>query len=325
MLLRCTRFRARLRPCSVWVPPSARWVIAATVLGSGVAFLDGTVVNVALPAIGRDLHTDVAGLQWTLDAYLVTLTALLLFGGALGDRFGRKRVFIGGLVAFTVASVGCARGAERDRARPRPCASRARAARSSCPAACRSSPRASPTTIARAAIGAWSGLAAISGAVGPFLGGWLVDAASWRWVFLVNVPIAAVTIVDHRACTCPRPARTIGLRSTSTGAVLASVGLGGVCWALIEGPQSRRRRCRGRGAGRRRRDRRVPRAGGPPLASDAAARALPIRAVQRRERHDARGLRRARCRVLHDRARAAARDCTTRRSNRAPRSCRSRR
>ncbi|MDQ1459549.1 MAG: hypothetical protein QOI08_1033, partial [Actinomycetota bacterium] len=88
--------------------PAARWVIAATVLGSGVAFLDGSVVNVALPAIGRDLHTDVAGLQWTLDAYLVTLTALLLFGGSLGDRLGRKRVFIVGLVAFTVASIGCA-------------------------------------------------------------------------------------------------------------------------------------------------------------------------------------------------------------------------
>ena len=88
--------------------PSARWVIAATVLGSGVAFLDGTVVNVALPSIGRDLHADVSGLQWTIDAYLVTMTALLLFGGSLGDRLGRKRVFMVGLVGFTVASVGCA-------------------------------------------------------------------------------------------------------------------------------------------------------------------------------------------------------------------------
>ena len=83
-------------------------MIAATVLGSGIAFLDGTIVNVALPAIGRDLHTDVAGLQWTLDAYLVTLTAFLLFGGALGDRFGRKRMFVTGLVSFTAASVVCA-------------------------------------------------------------------------------------------------------------------------------------------------------------------------------------------------------------------------
>src|SRR5881392_1289141 len=88
--------------------PTGRWVISATVLGSGVAFLDGTVVNVALPSIGRDLHADVAGLQWTIDAYLVTMTALLLFGGALGDRIGRKRVFIMGLVGFTIASAGCA-------------------------------------------------------------------------------------------------------------------------------------------------------------------------------------------------------------------------
>ena len=87
--------------------PAARWVIAATVLGSGIAFLDGTIVNVALPAIGRDLNTDVSGLQWTVDAYLVTLTALLLFGGALGDRFGRRRMFVTGLVSFTIASVAC--------------------------------------------------------------------------------------------------------------------------------------------------------------------------------------------------------------------------
>src|SRR5438874_6141538 len=85
--------------------PAARWVIAATVLGSGIAFLDGTIVNVALPAIGRDLKTDVAGLQWTVDAYLVLLSALLLFGGALGDRFGRRRIFVTGLVSFTIASI----------------------------------------------------------------------------------------------------------------------------------------------------------------------------------------------------------------------------
>ena len=95
-------------PRSASAPRQARWVIAATVLGSGIAFLDGTIVNVALPAIGRDLKTDVAGLQWTVDAYLVMLTALLLFGGALGDRFGRRRIFVTGLVSFTIASVACA-------------------------------------------------------------------------------------------------------------------------------------------------------------------------------------------------------------------------
>src|SRR5262245_1922196 len=90
-----------------WSTPAARWVIAATVLGSGIAFLDGTIVNVALRAIGEDLDTGVSGLQWTVDGYLVTLTALLLFGGALGDRFGRRRIFVTGLVSFTVASVAC--------------------------------------------------------------------------------------------------------------------------------------------------------------------------------------------------------------------------
>lgn len=215
--------------------PVARWVIAATVLGSGVAFLDGTVVNVALPAIGRDLHTDVAGLQWTVDAYLVTLTALLLFGGALGDRLGRKRIFIVGLVAFTVASVGCA-----------------------------AAPNAFVLAVARAvqgaggaflvpgslailaatfaaedrahAIGTWSGLAAISGAIGPFLGGWLVDAASWRYVFLVNVPIAAVTIaitIRHVPETRAEDHAPLDI----SGAALASIGLASSCWALIQGPQ----------------------------------------------------------------------------------------
>jgi EmrB/QacA subfamily drug resistance transporter len=215
--------------------PSARWVIAATVLGSGVAFLDGTVVNVALPAIGRDLHTDVAGLQWTLDAYLVTLTALLLFGGALGDRLGRKRVFIGGLVAFTAASVGCA-------AAPNALVlSLARAVQGAGGAfLVPGSLAIIAATFAESdrarAIGAWSGLAAISGALGPFLGGWLVDAASWRWVFLVNVPITAVTIaitIRHVPETRSDEHAPLDI----SGAALASIGLAGACYALIQGPE----------------------------------------------------------------------------------------
>jgi EmrB/QacA subfamily drug resistance transporter len=211
-------------------------VIAATVLGSGVAFLDGSVVNVALPSIGRDLHTDVAGLQWTIDAYLVTLTALLLFGGALGDRLGRKRVFMGGLVAFTVASVGC--GAA-------PNATVLALARALQGAGGAFLVPGSLSIIAASfaeddrarAIGTWSGLAAISGAVGPFLGGWLVDAASWRWVFLVNVPIAAMTIAVT-AVHVPETRSEDRAPLDLTGAVLASLGLGGACWALIQGPQS---------------------------------------------------------------------------------------
>ncbi len=92
----------------VYGTAAGRWVIAANVLGSGITFLDGTVVNVALPSIGRELHTGIGGLQWTVDAYLVTLTAFVLLGGALGDHFGRRRIFLVGLGAFTAASVVCA-------------------------------------------------------------------------------------------------------------------------------------------------------------------------------------------------------------------------
>jgi EmrB/QacA subfamily drug resistance transporter len=215
--------------------PSARWVIAATVLGSGVAFLDGTVVNVALPSIGRDLHTDVAGLQWTIDAYLVTLTALLLFGGALGDRIGRKRVFIMGLVGFTVASVGCAAAPDVT------VLSLARALQGAggaflVPGSLAIIAASFDEGDRARAIGTWSGLAAISGAIGPFLGGWLVDAASWRWVFLVNVPVTVVTIaitVRHVPESRAEDRAPLDL----WGAVLASLGLGGACWALIQGPQ----------------------------------------------------------------------------------------
>jgi len=212
--------------------PAARWVIAAMVLGSGIAFLDGTIVNVALPAIGRALKTGVAGLQWTVDAYLVLLTALLLFGGALGDRYGRRRVFIIGLVSFTAASVACA-----------------------------AAPNATVLAISRAvqgaagallvpgslaiigasfhdddrgrAIGAWSGLAGIASAVGPFVGGWLIDTFSWRWVFLVNVPLAVVAVaitVRH----VPESRAETDQPLDVVGAVLAAVGLATVCWALIE-------------------------------------------------------------------------------------------
>ncbi len=152
--------------------PVARWVVAATVLGSGVAFLDGTIVNVALPAIGRSLDTDVGGLQWTVDAYLVTLTAFLLFGGALGDRFGRKRIFVIGLVSFTIASVACALATDRDVPRDRARRCRARPARCWFRAASRSSVRRSttPTGAARSARGpgsrAWRARSARSSVVG---------------------------------------------------------------------------------------------------------------------------------------------------------------
>jgi EmrB/QacA subfamily drug resistance transporter len=214
--------------------PAARWVIFATVLGSGIAFLDGTVVNVALPTIGEDLDTGLTGLQWILDGYLVTLSALLLLGGSLGDLYGRRRVFIIGLIGFSLASAVCGLA---------PNAGFLIAARALQGAAAALLVPGSLAIISASfhpddrgrAVGAWSGLGGIAGAVGPFLGGWLVDAASWRLVFLINLPLAAIavaiTLRHVPESRDPDAVRHLDL----PGAVLASIGLAAVAYALIEG------------------------------------------------------------------------------------------
>jgi EmrB/QacA subfamily drug resistance transporter len=215
-----------------WGTPAARWVLGATVLGSGIAFLDGTIVNVALRAIGEDLNTGVSGLQWTVDAYLVTLTALLLFGGALGDRFGRRRMFVAGLVSFAIASVACGLA---------PDATLLAIGRGVQGAAGALLVPGSLAIIGSSfhdedrgrAIGAWSGLAGIAGAVGPFLGGWLIDTFSWRWVFLVNVPLAVIAvIITVRHVPESRASTTQPI--DGWGAFLAALGLTTLCWSLIE-------------------------------------------------------------------------------------------
>ena len=210
------------------------WVVAATVLGSGMAFLDGTVVNVALPAIAEDLDTGLSGLQWVLDAYLVTLSALLLLGGSLGDLYGRRRVYVVGLVAFTAASLLCglapglgwlvaARALQGGGAALLVPGSLAIIAASF-----------RPDDRSRA-VGAWSGLAGVSSAVGPFLGGWLIDAVSWRFVFLVNLPLAAVTVaIAHRHVPESRDPQA-PRRPDLAGAATGSLGLAGLTFALIEG------------------------------------------------------------------------------------------
>jgi EmrB/QacA subfamily drug resistance transporter len=215
---------------------AGRWVIVATVLGSGMAFLDGTVVNVALPAIGRDLHSGLAGLQWTLDAYLLTLGALLLLGGALGDRYGRRRLYIVGLVAFSSASALCGLAPTLGALIAARAVQGVGGALLVPGSLALLSASFAPEDRGRA-VGAWSGLAGAFSALGPFLGGWLVDAVSWRLVFLINLPVAAVTVWVVRAHV--PESRDAGAAAGGPldlgGALAATVGLAGVVFALIEG------------------------------------------------------------------------------------------
>lgn len=212
-----------------------RWLIVVTVLGSGIAFLDGTVVNVALPAIGRDLGGGLATQQWVIDGYLLTLGALLLAGGVAGDRYGRRRVFLLGLALFTVASVVCAV------APTGPTLIAARVVQGIGAAALVPGSLALINScIAEGdrgrAIGVWTGMSGVTSAIGPFIGGWLVDAYSWRWVFWLNVPLAvAATLIALRHVPKSRSG-TVGGRFDVAGAVLSVVGLGGVVYALIQGP-----------------------------------------------------------------------------------------
>jgi EmrB/QacA subfamily drug resistance transporter len=212
-----------------------RWVITAAVLGSGIAFLDSTVVNVALPHIGADLGGGLSGLQWTLDGYLLTLSALLLLGGALGDEYGRKRMFVIGLVWFTVASVLCGLAPSIG------ALIAARALQGAGGALLVPGSLALITATFRSedhgsAIGAWSGLTGVATALGPFLGGWLVDSVSWRLVFLINVPLAAGALwVTMRHVPESRDPHA-GKRPDFAGAATATLGLAGLVFALIQGP-----------------------------------------------------------------------------------------
>jgi EmrB/QacA subfamily drug resistance transporter len=212
-----------------------RWIIVTMVLGSAMVFLDSTVVNVALPAIGRDFQTGLQGLQWTVSAYLLTLGSLLLLGGALGDVYGRRKVFVIGVAVFTVASILCG-------VAPAPgFLIAARAAQGVGGALLVPESLAIISAVFRPkdrgpAIGAWSGLSAVATAGGPFLGGYLVDAASWRWVFLINVPIAVVTMWMAVRHVPENRDEAASRRLDITGAVIITVGLAGLVYALIEGP-----------------------------------------------------------------------------------------
>jgi len=214
----------------------ARWVILATALGSGMAFLDSTVVNVALPAIDRELDAGFSGLQWTLDGYLLTLSSLLLLGGSLGDLYGRRRIFVLGLAGFTLASLACGLAPTTGALIVARALQGTGAALIVPGSLAIISAVFHPDDRAKA-IGAWSGLSGVSTAVGPFLGGYLVDAVSWRWVFLLNLPLAVVVAyASLRHMPESRDAEQQVRRPDVAGAATAALGLAGLVFALIEGP-----------------------------------------------------------------------------------------
>ncbi|MEU1375260.1 MFS transporter [Streptomyces triculaminicus] len=215
--------------------PVGRWVVLTAVLGSGMAMLDSTVVNVALPHIGKDLDADLGALQWTVNAYMLTLAGLILLGGSLGDRYGRRRVFVTGTVWFALASLLCGLAPDAG------ILIAARALQGVGGALL------TPGSLAliqavfhpddrAGAVGAWSGLGGVASAVGPFVGGWLVDGPGWRWVFLINLPLAAVCVpVALKHVPETRDPSAHG-RFDVLGAALGALALAAVTYALIAAP-----------------------------------------------------------------------------------------
>ncbi|HEX6902491.1 MAG TPA: MFS transporter [Thermoanaerobaculia bacterium] len=207
-------------------------MLAATILGSSMAFIDGTAVNVALPALQADLGATVAEVQWVVEAYALFLSALLLVGGSLGDRFGRRRIYLLGIAGFALASVACGFAATIDQliaAR----AAQGIAAAFLVPGSLALLSASFDESKRGRAIGTWSGFSAITAAVGPLLGGWLIDHVSWRWVFFLNVPLAAaVILISLRFVPESRDGEAEG--TDWAGAALATLGLGGLTFGLIE-------------------------------------------------------------------------------------------
>ncbi|MFJ6085773.1 MFS transporter [Streptomyces sp. NPDC092369] len=213
--------------------PQGKWILLTTVLGSSMAMVDSTVVNVALPRIGRDLDADLAALQWTVNAYMLTLAGLILLGGSLGDHYGRRKIFVIGVVWFATASLLCGLAPNVG------VLVAARALQGIGGALLTPGSLAliqasfHPDDRARA-VGLWSGFGGVGAAVGPFLGGWLVDGPGWRWVFLINVPLALLCApIAVRHVPESMDGRSHG-RFDVLGAALGAIALALVTYALIE-------------------------------------------------------------------------------------------
>jgi EmrB/QacA subfamily drug resistance transporter len=227
------RARPESAPCAERARP---WVLATTILGSAMAFIDGSVVNVALPAIQSDLRVSIEGAQWVVNGYMLMLGTLTLIGGAAADRFGRWRVFTLGVVVFTGASVGCGLA---------PNAGALIVARLVqgiggallVPSSLAIISAAFPKQIRGKAIGTWAGFSALTTALGPVLGGFLVDAVSWRAIFFINVPIAAVTLAIAFAHLPESRDDDAEAGLDWRGGLLATVGLAALAYGLTAASQ----------------------------------------------------------------------------------------
>jgi EmrB/QacA subfamily drug resistance transporter len=214
---------------------AGRWVIGATVLGSGMAAIDATVIGIALPTIGRDFHASLGTLQWVVTGYTLTLSSLLLLGGSLGDRYGRKRIFVIGVAWFALSSAACAVSSGSAQLIVTRVLQGIGGALLTPGSLAILEASFSPTDRSEA-IGAWSGLGGVATAAGPLLGGYLITAASWRWIFLINVPVGAlVLLLSARHVPESRDSTMTG-RIDVAGAVLATTSLAAIAYALIEGP-----------------------------------------------------------------------------------------
>jgi EmrB/QacA subfamily drug resistance transporter len=209
------------------------WILTATILASSMAFIDGTVVNVALGALQREFGATLVGVQWVVEAYALFLASLVLVGGSLGDLYGRRRVFALGIAIFAAASVAC--GLARDineliLAR----AAQGIGAALLVPGSLAIISASFPERARGRAIGTWSGMSAITGAAGPVIGGWLIEHASWRWAFFLNLPLAAVTLAIIFWQVPESRGEIRAKRLDWLGALLVTAGLGLIVFALLE-------------------------------------------------------------------------------------------
>jgi EmrB/QacA subfamily drug resistance transporter len=211
---------------------AGRWILAATILGSSMAFIDSTVVNVALPALQASLHATVVGVQWVVESYGLFLGALILVGGSLGDLFGRRLMFLVGVGIFAAASIACGFASNIHQlviAR----SVQGVGAAFLVPGSLSIISACFDEKTRGQAIGTWSGFTAITTAAGPVLGGWLIEHASWRWAFFINIPLAAAVIaVSLRRI--PESRNATAAHVDWLGTLVATVGLGGVVYGFIE-------------------------------------------------------------------------------------------